>query len=208
MSVSCLKVRERERDQIQMVFLFFHLCFFLSRSFRRKNRGRRAGGEPQTLSLSPSLTLLNIIRQGERTSTHTHTRIFTLWTHCFCFCARQKKEKKKVSQTQRSTDKRWMDGWDPKKKRKGLELCLRPKFLEKKKKSEISNRKIKSGNEKDDHVPRSFLSLSLSLSTHTQSKKNPKRFRAPFFSNVSSWEVLASTPSLHYKSLTFHYHQM
>lgn len=96
MSVSCLKVRERERDQIQMVFLFFHLCFFLSRSFRRKNRGRRAGGEPQTLSLSPSLTLLNIIRQGERTSTHTHAHFHSLDSLFLFLCPAEKRKKEGI----------------------------------------------------------------------------------------------------------------
>jgi hypothetical protein len=120
--------------------------------------------------------------------------------------------KKKKRRYPKRNGPRIKDGWMDeiqKRNEKGSSFAWGQNFSKKKKnKSEISNRKIKSGNEKDDHVPRSFLSLSLSLNTHTQSKKNPKRFRAPFFSNVSSWEVLASTPSLHYKSLTFHYHQM
>jgi hypothetical protein len=99
------------------------------------------------------------------------------------------------------------DGWmRSKKETKRARALLQAKISQKENKSEISNRKIKSGNEKDDHVPRSF---SLSLNTHTQSKRTPKDLGTLFFFfSVSSWEVLASTPSLHYKSLTFHYHQM
>lgn len=44
-----------------------------------------------------------------------------------------------------------------------------------KNKSEISNRKIKSGNEKDDHVPRSFLSLSYNIDTQSKKKEPQKK---------------------------------
>jgi hypothetical protein len=68
-----------------------------------------------------------------------------------------------------------MDGWmRSKKETKRARALLQAKISRKKNKSEISNRKIKSGNEKDDHVPRSFLSLSLLTHTHTI-KKEPQK---------------------------------
>jgi hypothetical protein len=96
MSVSCLKVREREKE-IKYKWYFFSS---ISVSFCLDHFGEKieAGGPAVSprLSLSPSLTLLNIIRQGERTSTHTHAHFHSLDSLFLFLCPAEKRKKEGI----------------------------------------------------------------------------------------------------------------